>query len=111
MDAPIERLSRATKKTSSLSLQTFMIGAVPQARPARAVQSGNKMGGAVEDDWVDVGQIGAARRYYCNSRSVMMVAKLLGLSSGAGVEASVSRRPWSGLHVIACCSFILSGGS
>jgi hypothetical protein len=84
-----------------------MIGAVSQARAARAVQSGNKMGGAVEDDWVDVGQIGAARRYYCNSRSVMMVAKLLGLSSGAGMAASVSRRPWSGLHVIACGNVML----
>jgi hypothetical protein len=60
MDAPIERLSRAIKETSSWSLRTSMIGAVSQARAARAVQSGNKMGGAVEDDWVDVGQIGAA---------------------------------------------------
>lgn len=33
---------------------------VPQARPARAVQFGNTMGGALEEDWVDVGQIGAA---------------------------------------------------
>jgi len=33
---------------------------VPQVRPARAVQFGNTMGGALEDDWVDVGQIGAA---------------------------------------------------
>jgi hypothetical protein len=70
------------------------------------------MGGAVEDDWVDVGQVGAARRYYCNTRSVMMVAKLLGLSSGAGVAASVSRRlwwrpSWSGLHVIEGCSLAL----
>jgi hypothetical protein len=33
---------------------------VAQARPARAVLFGNTMGGALEDDWVDVGQIGAA---------------------------------------------------
>jgi hypothetical protein len=36
--------------------------AVPvlQLRPARAVMVGNTVGGALEEDWVDVGQIGAA---------------------------------------------------
>ena len=33
---------------------------VLQARPARAVEVGNTMGGALWEDWVDVGQIGAA---------------------------------------------------
>ena len=36
------------------------VPAVLQARPARAVEVGNTMGGALEEDWVDVGQIGAA---------------------------------------------------
>ena len=36
------------------------VPAVLQARPARAVQFGNTMSGALEDDWVDVGQIDAA---------------------------------------------------
>lgn len=60
-DAPIGRPSRAIKERSSLSLHTCKIGACfLQARPARAVQFGNTMGGALEEDWVDVGQIGAA---------------------------------------------------
>lgn len=33
---------------------------VLQVRPARAVKIRNTVGGALEDDWVDVGQIGAA---------------------------------------------------
>jgi len=83
-----------------------------QARPARAVEVGNTMGGALEEDWVDVGQIGAATTAI--AVSVMMGAKLLGLSSGAGV-AGCSQRflvswwwwPWSGLHVIEWCRFVL----
>jgi len=43
---------------------------VPQARPARAVQLVNTMSGAFEDEWVDVGQMGAATRGYSYDKKV-----------------------------------------
>lgn len=52
---------RGQSEMSFLSSHTCTIGACfLQTRPARAVQVGNTMSGALEDDWVDVGQIDAA---------------------------------------------------
>ena len=60
-DNPIDTLSWTIEEMSFLSSHTCTIGACfLQTRPARAVQFGNTMSGALEDDWVDVGQIDAA---------------------------------------------------